>query len=243
MDMDPKALRILELARDARTPGAADKARIERQLSIALGASAGLATIASLTAASTSTAALKSSSGTLALKYWIGSGVLAATLATGIAGYVALSRSPVEPASMPAAKPPIVAPAVAPHEPTAAPAVDLSSAPASAANLDAPEPEHAAHPSSTRRTTPSSLGQEIELLHGAQAAWRTHEAPRALALIEQHRERFPRSALRLEREGLQVLALCEVGRKAEAKALARSLLARAPRSPLRGSIEESCALK
>jgi hypothetical protein len=74
-------------------------------------------------------------------------------------------------------------------------------------------------------------------------AWRAREAAGALALLNEHRARFPHSTLQLERDALQVLTLCELGKTADAARLARSVLAAAPHSPLRASLEESCALK
>ena len=66
---------------------------------------------------------------------------------------------------------------------------------------------------------------------------------RRARLLTAHRARYPRSALRSEREGLQVLSLCELGRTTEAARVGRRLLERSPKSPLRAAIEQSCALK
>ena len=95
----------------------------------------------------------------------------------------------------------------------------------------------------TRRSGSETLPHELELLHQAQVAWRDHAAARALELVEQHRRAYPKSALRTEREALEVLASCEVGKSRQAARLARSLLKRAPDSPSRAAIEESCALE
>jgi hypothetical protein len=85
--------------------------------------------------------------------------------------------------------------------------------------------------------------QELELLHEAQAAWRKGQPEDALEIVKQHRQRYPRTQLRDERETLEVLTLCELGRTRDARRVARTLLNRAPRSPSRAAIEESCALK
>lgn len=236
MDLDRDAQRILDLATEARAPAAADKARVEQKLAAMLGVGvlAGAPAVASEAAAhgaSTALAGVKAASGT-ALKWWIA----AAAIAGAAAGYVALSSeseaAPREPNAPAKVERPIVAPPVV-H---AAPQLE---APAPIA------PEPPARVASTRKRSPapSTLSEELELLHRAQAAWRAHDAAQASELLDQHRLRFPRSELRLERDGLRVLTLCELGKKAEAGALARKLLERAPRSPLRATIEESCALK
>jgi hypothetical protein len=90
---------------------------------------------------------------------------------------------------------------------------------------------------------PDPLLAELTLLRQAQQALRDGSARRALELAERHAVLYPRSQLSLERGGLRVFALCALGRKAEARALATNLLAAAPRSPLRTSLEESCATR
>ena len=74
----------------------------------------------------------------------------------------------------------------------------------------------------------------------SRTAWRTGGAARALALAQQHARRYPHSTLRLERDALRLFALCSLGRRAQARPLAAELLKRAPDSPLRTSVEESC---
>jgi hypothetical protein len=91
--------------------------------------------------------------------------------------------------------------------------------------------------------TPDPLLAELTLLREAQQALRDGAARRALELAERHATLYPRSQLGLERGALRVFALCTLGRKAEARALATELLAAAPRSPLRTSLEESCATR
>jgi hypothetical protein len=121
--------------------------------------------------------------------------------------------------------------------------------PATRATPGAPASAHAAlQPTLATDERPQSaasvtLDAELDLLHRAQMAWRAREAAAALALLNEHRARFPRSTLQLERDALQVLTLCELGKTAAAARLARSVLAAAPHSPLRASLEESCALK
>jgi len=90
---------------------------------------------------------------------------------------------------------------------------------------------------------PDPLLAELTLLRQAQQALRDGQARRALELAERHAALYPRSQLGLERGALRVFAFCALGHKAEARALAIDLLAAAPRSPLRTSLEESCAMR
>lgn len=89
--------------------------------------------------------------------------------------------------------------------------------------------------------TPDPLLAELTLLRQAQKALRDGAPRRALELADQHAKLYPGSQMSLERGALRVFAFCALGRKAEARALAGELLAAAPRSPLRTSLEESCA--
>jgi hypothetical protein len=141
-------------------------------------------------------------------------GILAAVLvaSAGVGTYVWVKRPAPEPV-VSAAKPVApVAPVIVPVAP-AAPAVE------------APDP----------------LLAELTLLRQAQKALRDGAPRRALELADQHAKLFPGSQMGLERGALRVFAFCALGRKADAHALATELLAAAPRSPLRTSLEESCA--
>ena len=91
--------------------------------------------------------------------------------------------------------------------------------------------------------SPDPLLAELTLLRQAQQALRDGQARRALELAERHAALYPRSQLGLERGALRVFAFCALGHKGEARALATDLLAAAPRSPLRTSLEESCAMR
>ena len=238
MELDPQSHRILDLARTARTPSPEDKARVERRFALALGLTASAASAAASAQTASSLTAGKSVASAVVLKWWAGGGAL---LAAAFAGYTVLSGptapSPAVPAELP------VSAVTTPAAPNTS-QVDLQ--PAAAADVTG---DGQAEPAS-RRTEPRrraaagpSLAAELELLHRAQSAWRAREAARALSIVDEHRARYPRSALRVEREALQVLALCELGRRSEAARVARALLAREPLSPLRAAIEQSCALK
>jgi hypothetical protein len=242
MDLDPEARRVLELARDARTPSEVDKERVARRLAAGLGLS--VAAGAAGAAAAQGAGAVKSAGAAVALKWWIAGGaIVAATLG----GYAALSGGPRDDAGREPARATTHAPSVQTvqpktAEPVVAAPVTETVARAEPAAGSAREP--VVRPSHRRRAGVAATSPaELELLHEAQAAWRARDARGALSLLVAHRERYPRSTLRSEREGLEVLSLCELGRKTEAARVARRLLERAPKSPLRAAIEQSCALQ
>jgi hypothetical protein len=242
MDLDAESRRILELARAARTPSDVDKARVERRFAMALGLSAAAASVAPAAHAAQGASAVKAATGMAALKWWLGGSAL---LAAAVAGYLSASaRSPQTAAPVSSAR--AVATTSAPR--AAEPIAEPESVPAQPTVMPTPaEPGHepALRHFEHHRRNPrgDSLAAELDLLHRAQAAWRAREAGSALLLLDEHRARYPRSALGLERDALQVLTLCELARKDDAARLARSVLTRAPRSPLRASLEQSCALK
>jgi hypothetical protein len=237
-ELDPEARRVLAHVRAARTPSEVDQARVAQRLSVALGAAA----LAAPSAAVAAPAKLVKPT-LFALKWWLSGGVL---LVAALGGYAASSvptakrEAAVQVASRnasplpqgegqgegpPKLTPPILDP-IAP-EPTA---------PVQPLVATTPHRKHVP-------AAPGALNDELTLLHRAQSAWRAGDAASAWRALRQHRQHFPHSSLSVERDGLLVLTLCELGHKAEARELARQLLARAPQAPLRGSIEQSCALK
>jgi hypothetical protein len=83
--------------------------------------------------------------------------------------------------------------------------------------------------------------EDTELLAAVHAALSAHDGAAALAALTRHEARFPTSAVASERAGLRVLALCELGRTAEARVEARAFLAHAPRDPIVQRVRASCA--
>jgi hypothetical protein len=248
MDLGPEARRVLELANAARTPSKQDKARVAGRVAIALSVSGAAASTLAVAraAAGTSSISAKSAAGYAMAKWWLGGTAL---LSAALGGYLALSN--VESRTQPRASLGAAANAGAPQQRPLEPAAQRP-----AEHVEAPLPSLPDHISgrasvkvrseqrrAARTATPDSMAVELELLHRAQAAWRGGEARHALALLHEHRERFSRSPLGLERDALEVLTLCEVGERARAQRLARVVLRRAPSSPMRTSIEESCAFK
>jgi len=199
-DLHPDAQRVVELAREARTPRAADKRRVRRAVAVGLGALA----VSATTGVATSASAV--GAGLLATLRVVATVVLVTTAGAGTAWW-AHARKPLAP-------------------PAAGPALGAASV-----LIEALAP-----------LSEDPLVAELALLRDAQQALRDGHAARALALAQRHATLYPRSQLRLEGEGLEIFALCALGRQSDAHRLAAELLARAPRSPLRASLAESCAL-
>lgn len=124
-----------------------------------------------------------------------------------------------------------------PHAPAVAPDAGASNRAASAAASDrAPVRRSRAAPA---RPASNGLAAELALLQRAQAALRRADGESALRELDA----FGGSGGQLlaERRAARVLALCSLGRVAEARALAAELLRAEPSSVQRAALERSCA--
>jgi hypothetical protein len=228
---------MLELTRQAHSPRPRDKARMDQLLgpTLALGTSS---------AHAVPRAASSKLIGTTSVYKWSGIALLAMA---GGAAYFGWRAPHAAPAPLPA--PPLMAAEAKPNvEPARADTPAIAAAIAEPSELAAEEPA----PSATRsrnaarvvahaKSVEATLPAELDLLHDAQSQWRVGNAAGALALLETHRKRFPHSQLAAERDALTVLSLCRTNRTSEARAVAKRFLQTTPRSPLRTTVEESCA--
>jgi hypothetical protein len=236
-ELDRDARRILELTRRSRTPTADDKARLERRLAAAL-------VLGTTSAHAGGAATSKVVAGTLSVKW--GAIALVAVVAAAYAGLRATHGGAAPSASaahVAAPKLPVVSATLQESSPSAgvaaeAPPSTATEAQAFVAASDGPvqdvaraAPKHAPH---------TTLPEELDLLHDAQAKWRAGNATAALALLAEHRRRFPHSELAPERNALTVLSLCATNRTTEARRIAQGFLKHARNSPLRSAVEESC---
>ncbi len=103
-----------------------------------------------------------------------------------------------------------------------------SPAPDQGEQADAPLPE-------------DSLLAEMALLRAARGALKRGNAAASLSWLDRHERSYPRGKLRPERLVTRVLALCELGRVAAARAAAAELRRVAPRSNYPRQISASCA--
>jgi len=143
-------------------------------------------------------------------------------LAVGIVAVVAAVHFGTSPAVAPQAPPvatlsaPVAAP---PASGEVAPAVSAAPAASSAATeVPTVRPSAAPVKPTSVPTAPADqdLGVEAEMLHRARAAMRNDPA-RALAILSEHRSRFPRGVLAEERDALRVEALARLGKSREAE--------------------------
>jgi hypothetical protein len=238
-------------------PEPADRARVKQRLTLLLGASAfGGAAAGGQLASSSGASWFGGAKGGL-----FGTTGKLALCASVLGGALFIAWPSAQPAPKPVeargsareqnlAHRPSPAPLVLPASP---PSPSLEEQPAPAASPGAqpprapvPQPARArsrAHPASAQAVNgaPSSLTQELALLAQAQAALRAGAPAQALALAQQHQQRFPEGALREERLGVEALAECDLGRKDARHATA--FLRAAPNSPLAARVRKACGLE
>lgn len=118
-------------------------------------------------------------------------------------------------------------------EPTP-PVEALESAP-----LPQPSPARPTSASSPPTTSATTLGAELQLIQAARGA----PPSEALEQIDLHAEQFPNGELSLEREGLRVIALCELGRLDEAQRASERFVARSPGALLIQRVSTGCSGK
>jgi hypothetical protein len=88
--------------------------------------------------------------------------------------------------------------------------------------------------------TPDLLKAETAALREAQQALRTGDPGRALSLISQQNSRFSEGLLQQERAAARIMALCQLGRTAEARAEVVEFASRWPKSPLLARVRNAC---
>ncbi len=245
--LNSDALDFIRETRSAHDPDAADKARVERSLAVALGA-------ASLASATTHGAVLSTLKGTGASLSLLGMAKVAAVVASVVAiGAVTLNHrpranhevstqtaAPLVRHALPAKAPkttevanvqtPVSQPETAPISPVSAPALVSRR----------PRATTGAEPATTVALTPS-IAQETQLMRDAMLALREDHAAEALNLVDRHAREFPSSTISLERSMLRVDALCALGRTEEARSQATALLSSNPSALVQRRIENSCA--
>lgn len=239
-DLNLDARRLVDLARQARTPGEGDKSRIAQRLAVPLAAAGTTAAFAKTAAGSqiASGAGAKVAGGTL-----LGSvgAKIAALITVGAVGTAVV----VSNLSTPKVETPAPAPVAVPAVPQVV--SEPVPEPEPAAEEPAPEAPVVSTPRVQPKVAPSAthpeheLAQEAALLHQAQAAWRAGQSQRALELANQHAQQFPHSQLANERDVLRVLSLCKLGQVDAAKRVGARLLSKAKGSPWYQSVAGSCA--
>jgi hypothetical protein len=257
-DLRPDELDVLRHAREWATPTATERSRVRQQLLTKL---AGSATIVGGQAAASrsSIASLLKLLAGIRLSLIRGKAVFAAVLLAGAAALGAIEVVPTltNPAARREARVATTSAIVNPPEalhgtrlpttmPEPLPVVSPTPGNAAAPSPKMAGPEHqpftASSPAlaSAVPMTSSQLEGETRLFEAGLAALRRGSAADALYLFDQHAAQFPLGALAEERTVERILALCALGRAAEATGEADRFVRDHSRSPLAAKLHGVC---
>jgi hypothetical protein len=243
---------LIERVGNADGPTRTDRDRVRRLVATSLGIASSAA--ATTVAVGSAGASVLKSVGASQIALWlcVGTAVGAAVSAPLVldSPAPAMSAAPAPrrvrarvsaPRSMPAPLPSAaIGDAQAPVEPSSPSraALDVSKVEPSKAVPSAPSV--AAFPLSPPRARAPRLREETRLLERAQKARAQGRPDVALGILHEYARAFPSGVLRSESLGARVLCLCELGRAAEAQALAEQLVRSDPGSPLIPRLSQSC---
>ncbi len=255
MKISPEEKAFLDWVRDADDPSPAQREQVRRGLVAAMGGAAALSGAAAPAAASALASGATAAPGAVA-PLLAGSGILVAKVVVVVAlagaaigGGALLYTSSRSPAahriSAPSAEARASLPSAgaSPSRPQSAPGPSMGSASSELPARPAPTIVHAppAAAPSTEDVPVSTLESETLLVRAADASLRAGDPATALTLLDEHARRFPRGVLEEERAEERVLALCALGRDAEARAATASFLRDHAKSPLVAKVRHSCA--
>ena len=151
-------------------------------------------------------------------------------------------------------------PAIATKQPVREPAAVAQAPPAPAMEAPAPiavtpapsrapraknakaKPGVAAHVAPAAAPPGDQLQDETALLAHVNAALRSGDTARGLALLDEYDRRFPRGILHEETTATRIIARCQA-RNAGAAAAARAFMQAHPRSPLSSRVQSSCLIE
>jgi RNA polymerase sigma-70 factor (ECF subfamily) len=234
---------LLGLVRDAEDPTQADEERVLRGLQAAVAAGAASSVMAHAWTSRTWSGKMLSKLAASVLKLSAVAACAGATIAT-----VYLLRQPhdvgsvvprtVAPVALPATAPSETESArtVAPEQPSPVPAAEAIRNRRTAQRTRTPSTQA---PARANRRPAGSLREEIEMLSRVQAALKRGDGAAALHELDSHQTAD--RALLAERQAARILALCLVGRVAEARRAAAAFARDNPDSPHRQAIASSCA--
>jgi hypothetical protein len=248
-ELPPETRALLDLSRDADEPSAEDRRRVKRALAASLAGGALLAapSAAAAPAATGVGAQVTSGVGLGAISTWLGVGLVTGLATSGAIAFVpaAPQKSP-DPVAVRAPSGALVAPSAATtrmDEKTMPSEADTEVREAGSAEPTrlTPAPSSGGRGAGRPSAPTASIASETGLIVAAHAALGRGDARGALELLDQHEREFPEGALTEERLASKVFALCGLGRRGEAAQAAMMLLRRAPASPLRARVLDSCA--
>jgi hypothetical protein len=195
-----------------------------RRAMAALGIGGAVASVSgTASGAAAGAAAVSVKAAALGVAKWVVIGVTGAALAMGVARYrQSRDREALEP---PHATPGSVTTDVV--VPVAAPSTPLAPAAEAPSNSDRTEPPAAPRAREVKREQPpdETLADEVAALAEVRHDLATHDGAAALRLLDRYHHAYRRPSLGPEATLLRVEALCQVGRRGQALALARKLVA------------------
>jgi len=241
-DLSPQAKALLRAARSFDEPSEDDHRRVRSSVlsRVGAGAAIGLAAAVSTSSLAASTGAILSGT---AAKIGIAM-LLAGGLSTG--AYLATHERSAPPQA-------VVETVKAAPQPTLPSAVEASAAVEAPVAIDdakaqvseTPTPQAARTTAAGKNRASRANGDiegEVRLLEEADADLRHGDAAGALARLGEHATKYPGGALRQEREGMNVVALCQAGRQTEGRAAAERFLSRSSKSALASRIRAACGI-
>jgi hypothetical protein len=81
---------------------------------------------------------------------------------------------------------------------------------------------------------------ELALLRGTLVALRDRDPARALSLLERHARDYPHGTMQVERQGLRVVALCDLGEVDQGRTARTQFLARHGNTPVGERVRSAC---
>lgn len=224
-ELGPDARRLVEAAKGALDPSAADQARVLAAIQKHLAHGSVGQEVAT-------TPPLARPAWPIATVGALGTGLVVLALGWGLASLPSSPRAAPAPSATPVPAPQLsVAPPAqpAPH--------DASAVPAPASTLT-PAPPRTNEPSTKARST--RLAEEVAILSRATSALHAGRADEALAAAAEHQRKFPAGMLAEERIAVRAQALCLLGRTGEAE---RALARLSPSSPHGARARQRCGLE
>jgi hypothetical protein len=248
-ELSTKAAEILRAAQQCETPSAAVRTRVWEQMKLRAVAGDLGPELPELVEPTTSSVVSTKLLGWIAAAA-VGGGAVVAGIATR-GGEEAQTRPATvvhepahasEPETPPEEAPSLVVPLPEPTEPPSATPEEAASEPAvqpKPAKRASPKPQTKATSVPEQENAPS-FAEEVELMGRARAALGRNDAAGALALLEQHAKTFPRGALGPERDVSRIMALCALGREAQARKRAVAFMRNHAGSALAERVRRTC---
>jgi hypothetical protein len=241
--LTPELQSLLAAEREASGPDAGARERVSRRLAQTLGV-----TLAAAGASAAATSGAQAALPKALVGKSLGAKLLVAALVGGVGvGGVVTTVTLLRHHAARSAHRATIAPPVAPAPPVtpAPPAPPVAASPVAAPSLAAPEPsppsEAAVPPRAEPHRAPrhGDLAAERALLTDARAAMQASDAPRALALLDDHARRFAHGQLAEERDAMRVGALWLAGDRDSARRRAEEFARRHPDSLFLPSVERA----